>query len=375
MKEQVTNANANSDSETTLGWPNETDIWPELVAQISRHYQVEADVVWIKRMDNNAARAYLMTNVCEFLGEYVFHQPYGTKQYGPDFTLPGSQKSLLASLAATVELAAGQGSELQPRLAAELTGMVKINEWLRQNPHGLALWVVPPSPTPDFAPYGFLYLAQRSGKGLRVGWFRYEAPAAIVEAVIAASRQLWQQLASEELSAGEVAAIIRRPILWTDIGSGGVMLLAVVRRWLAEAGLVLPAVNPRQEAILAKLAPLIAAYADLIWQLRQQPSENGLRRAKRLLAQIYYQAKVENETELGSQLSGLVWPRPGKNLQGSCPAVGLSPWLVEKEGELTLFQQLQGRPPVGEQSEERCPRCGHRLQNGRCPVCGWRKET
>ena len=341
--------------------------WSELARQIGRHYQVEADLAWIEGLSTAAAKSYLIDNVGEFLREYVFRQPWGVKQYGPNFTLPGSRKSLLDSLWRTVELAAGREAKIQARLKAELAGMEAINRWLDQNPDGLALWVVPPSPTPDFAPYGFLYLARRSGAGLQVDWFRYEAQLATVETVITASHQLWRQLAGRKPVDEEVAAIISQPILVTK--SGEQPQLDQVRQWLAKAGLSLPPVNPHQEEILMELGPFIAAYADLLLQLRRPPAVSELQRAKELLAKIYYQARsgVEVEPE------GVIWVSPVR-LQGSCPVVGLTPVALADEGRVTIFQRLQQRQPEEEQRPaegDRCPRCGHRLVDGRCLVCGW----
>ena len=346
--------------------------------KLNRHYNVRADLNWIKNLEEHGARCYLVNNLQEFLAEYIGQQPLGETVYGPNFVIPGTEKTLLESMVKTVKLAEAENNPLLPRLKAEEAAINQINTLINQPDVGQLAWIVPPgNPRLGFGNYGFLNTIKKNGKQITVKWYRYQQGK---YDILFGSSQLHSKLGGNPLAPySSENDIIRQPII---IGQTSLSSLRQIEQILLKAGLRLEKGELGFSQILDRLNPELQTYARLVITAKSQNSfveqQLFLIKAKEQLAKVYYRAKIMaaaqkdqrkelNWLNLKADPHFTIWQRGVQSLVGSCPAVGV-------ESLTMVAKNPFSQPKPAAEHEGICPRCGAPLDSrGHCPQCGYQR--
>jgi len=136
----------------------------------------------------------IVDDVTSYLGEYRFEVPEFEYRLGIEkgrIVDPNTGDLMTSKAAKAIEIRRKDGLKTS-REEAELEGLIKIEDQLKDNPFGSVIWFSPPGPPDEgYGQYGFGYVGKRKGNLLEMTAIRLEVPEMID--FNRATRALWEE--------------------------------------------------------------------------------------------------------------------------------------------------------------------------------------
>jgi len=313
----------------------------------------------------------IVDDVTSYLGEYRFEVPEFEYKLGIErgrIVDPNTGDLMTSKAAKAIEIRRKDGLRVS-REEAELEGLIRIEEQLKDNPLGTVIWLSPPGPSDEgYGKYGFGYVGRRNGNLLEMTAIRLENPEMID--FNRATRALWGEVGHQSPE-----DLLRSPKVLNIDAAGVKEFIHGVFEIKESAG------NTVFRRALDKMQGAIVAFAGI--QDRQE-RQKALYVLENLAIELKarYQRGEENlvyMTDRGGYSLAAFMGREDYTARpplvaGSCGSSGRS----ESNDIFKSIGLFSDSLSISNQEGFTCPECGYEAHGpigNTCPGCGLTKEA